>query len=82
MNKIIAYYSLIVTVFCVLVCTLNSEGDTDTFIGGIMFIPVIYALWQMTTELKKVEAENKRRDELRRDEEMREEIRNEITKEV
>ena len=78
MNKVLAYYSLIVVVFCVIICIFDSQGDGATFIGGLMFIPVAYSLWEMITECRTVEAEEKKREELRREAEIREEIRKEI----
>ena len=78
MNKVVAYYSLIVIAFCALMCIFDSEGDEATFIGGLMVIPVVYSLWEMITECKVTEAEKKQRDEIRKTEEMREEIKKEL----
>lgn len=78
MNKILAYYSLIIIIFCIVVCIFDSEGDSDTFFGALMFIPVAYSVWQMITELKEVEKENKQKEEVRKYEEIKKEVRSEL----
>jgi len=72
MKKILAYYSLILVAFCCLVCLFDAQ-DTETFIGGLLFIPVAYSQWEMMTELKKIEAKTERT-------ELKEEIKKEMQK--
>ncbi|MCK4525553.1 MAG: hypothetical protein KAU07_03880 [Candidatus Andersenbacteria bacterium] len=81
MNKIIAYYSLIITIFTVLICIFTNEGDIDVILGGIIFIPVIYSLWEMITELKGIEEKEKIKKQIVDEERIRKEIKEEIKNE-
>ena len=78
MTKILAYYSLIITAFCIIMCLFLNDGDENAFIGGIIFIPVLYSLWEMTNELKTKEITDKQKEEIKKEELLRKEIREEI----
>ena len=86
MTKILAYYSLIITTLTVLSCLFSNNKDFEMLIGGIIFIPVAYSLWEMTTELRTIETTDKQyiqntrlREEIRKDEELlRQKIKEEI----
>ena len=78
MTKILAYYSLATTAFCIIMCLFFNDGDENAFIGGIIFIPVLYSLWEMTNELKITETRNKQKEKIRNEELLRQKIREEI----
>ena len=77
MNKIVAYYSMIVTAFVILLCLFDNNGDTDTLLGGIIFIPVFYSLWESISEMKIREKGKELEEKLREEEKIREEIKKE-----
>ena len=78
MTKILAYYSLATTAFCIFMCLFLNDGNSDALLGGIIFIPVLYSLWEMTTELKTKEITDKQKEEIKKEELLRKEIREEI----
>ena len=77
MNKVIAYYSLVITSFTVYFYIFNVYGDTDYLIGGIMFIPVVYSIWQNIKELNEKEKIEKIKADIRLEEKIRKEVKKE-----
>jgi len=82
MNKILAYYSLIIVVLCVLFCLFDSQGDEATFIGGILFLPIIFHILETIKEAKKIEEEDELDERMWKEEKMRATIKEEIKEEL
>lgn len=74
MNKIIAYYSIVVVVLAVILCVFNLEGDSATILGGVIFIPVAYSLIEAIREMRKIEESDKIKERIVLEEKIRKEL--------
>jgi len=57
MNKFLAYYSLVVTSLGAILCIF--DGTDSGFIGGIIFIPIVYFLFTLVIDIAKSEDDDK-----------------------
>ena len=53
MNKFLAYYSLVVVSLGAVLCIFGGTGDG--FVGGIIFIPIVYFLFTLVIDIAKSE---------------------------
>ena len=53
MNKFLAYYSLIIVSIGCFLCIF--DGTDDGFLGGIMFVPIVYFLFTIVIDIAKGE---------------------------
>jgi len=81
MNKIVAYYSIIIVAIAIIMCLFDNNGDTDTLLGGIIFIPVFYSLWESISEMRISEKRTEIEEKMKEEEKIREEIRKEMKEE-
>lgn len=57
MNKFLAYYSLAITSIGAALCLFDGTGDG--FVGGIIFVPIVYFLFTLVIDIAKKEDEDK-----------------------
>lgn len=82
MSKIASYYSIIVVSIAIIMCIFDSEGNGSTVVGGVMFIPVLYSLLEMSKESKSRETEEKERKRIEDLERIKREVQAEIRAEI
>ena len=56
MNKFLAYYSFVIVSLGAVVCLFDGTGDG--FIGGIMFIPIVYFLFTIIIDIAREESDD------------------------
>lgn len=56
MNKFLAYYSFVIVSSGAVLCLFDGTGDG--FIGGIMFIPIVYFLFTIIIDIAREESDD------------------------
>lgn len=56
MNKFLAYYSFVIVSLGAVLCLFDGTGDG--FIGGIMFIPIVYFLFTIIIDIAREESDD------------------------
>ena len=66
MNKFLLYYSIIFTALGSGLCLFDPQGESGTFFGGLIFLPIVYFLIMLAIE-EKQKGKDETRDNLKKE---------------